>query len=236
MLLLKDIFFNFNLETEHSKHAMKYINIHTHSLKKEENVISITNIKISDIINTQYKNTFSIGIHPWEINTITEHEIKTLKSLKKVDNLLAIGECGIDKIKNQDIEIQKEIFLIHINKSEELGIPLIIHNVKASNEIIELHKIHKPQSKWIIHGFNKNSILAKEFTKRGIYISIGGNILNNRKLQENLKDIDLKYLFLENDDSDISIIEIYSCVAKILDLSIDNLKQIIFENYRKCFK
>ena len=52
----------------------------------------------------------------------------------------------------------------------------------------------------------------------------------------NLKDIDLEYLFLENDDSDISIIEIYSCVAKILDLSMDNLKQIIFNNYRRCFK
>lgn len=51
---------------------------------------------------------------------------------------LAIGEAGLDKLASADILLQKEVLIRQILLSESVGKPLVIHCVKAFNELIEL--------------------------------------------------------------------------------------------------
>lgn len=53
----------------------------------------------------------------------------------------AIGECGLDKYSQVDFDIQKQYFIKQIELSELTHKPLIIHCVKAYNELLNLKKL-----------------------------------------------------------------------------------------------
>ena len=88
-----------------------------------------------------HRQTNSIGIHPW---TLTEKNAQeqwnSLQQAVMDKRIIAIGEAGIDKIKGPSLKIQTNIFKQEIILSETMGLPLIIHCVRASNEIIQLKK------------------------------------------------------------------------------------------------
>ena len=117
---------------------------------------------------------FSVGVHPWYLTFENKKDyINYVLANSENTYCKAIGECGLDKICNTDFELQKDVFVEMIDISEKKKKPLIIHCVKAFNEIIELHKKLKPAQKWIIHGFRGKPELAKILTDIGIMLSFG---------------------------------------------------------------
>jgi TatD DNase family protein len=67
-------------------------------------------------------------------------------------------------------------------------------------------------------------------------ISIGAGILNNTKLQEALLRIPNDQLFLETDDSEITILEVYKKVSTLKNLSLSELEEIIEKNFKRIFR
>ena len=84
---------------------MKLIDIHTHNANCD---------KHSSIFNSNGyidNKKISIGIHPWDIDTSWENQFTIIKEVASKENVCAIGECGIDKLKSPaNTELQKEIF------------------------------------------------------------------------------------------------------------------------------
>ena len=66
--------------------------------------------------------------------------------------LLAIGECGLDKNVTSPLSLQQEIFLRHIELAESLELHLSFTCVKAYAEVIQLRKRTRSQQLWILHG------------------------------------------------------------------------------------
>ena len=215
---------------------MKYLDIHTHTVKKTDSVLNvfIQNLNVSQ----KYTGKISSGLHPWHINNINiEFELTKLEQYAEKGFLTAIGETGLDKISETDYELQKEVFLKHIYIAEKYSFPLIIHCVKSYNEIIEIKKKIKPVNPWIFHGFNKNSLIAKELIKHNCFLSFGEAILrNNSKTNESLKEIPLDRVFFETDESESEIKEIYETASKILNIGTDKLRLKIAENFNRCFE
>ena len=94
---------------------------------------------------------------------------------------------------------------------------------------------NKLKETWIFHGFTKVSIL-ESVLEEGLMISIGAGIMNNLKLQEALKNIPNEQLFLETDDSEITILEIYKKVSTVKNLSLSELEEIIENNFKRIFR
>ena len=114
---------------------MEFIDIHTHN----------TTPACRTIYNngTEYVagRSISLGIHPWHISDKWRDDLAAITILAKEDNVVAIGECGLDALKSPaQIEVQEEIFKAHIQLSEALQKPLIIHCVKAFDRLIALRK------------------------------------------------------------------------------------------------
>jgi len=149
--------------------------------------------------------------------------------------MLAIGEAGLDKICNVDFSLQLKYFEKQIQISEQFKKPLIIHCVKAFNEIIQLKKLFKPRQSWIIHGFNKNEETAQQLMKNDIKLSFGADLLKSKKLQTLLKGNDFKNIFLETDDRDVSIEKIYIFAAGLKECSLEEFKQQIYGNFKTIF-
>ncbi len=206
-----------------------FVNIHTHF--EQSDGIFILNGKPKNDLSALY----SFGIHPYEAMKIEFNEGK-FKTEVSQPNCVAIGECGLDKNISVPIETQISLFKQQIIFSEKHQLPLIIHCVKSWNEILIIKKELKPNQPWIYHGFRKSN-LVENVLDSGCYISIGTAIIYDQKLQQAIQNIPLEKIFLEtDDDTSHSIQEVYEAVAKIKNISIDELSKQILENFSLVFK
>ena len=116
-----------------------YINIHSHCTAGADNV-SIQNLH-AGFNNAVNPGRYSIGLHPWYISKETwQKEFKDLQKWSKSNYVFAIGECGLDNIYATDFALQKEVFAAQITLANQTDKPLIIHCVKAFDEVITLLK------------------------------------------------------------------------------------------------
>ena len=176
---------------------------------------------------------FSYGIHPWYANGIEDNFLIFEQEVKK-KNCLAIGEIGLDKMKGPKMQFQIDSFTKQIEISEKLELPVIIHCVKAWNELYLIYNKIQPKQTWIFHGFSKVGIL-KDVLKTNLMISIGKSIFTNIQLQEAIYLIPNEKLLVETDDVEIDILEIYEKVSEIKKISLQELEQIIEENFKRTF-
>lgn len=172
---------------------------------------------------------FSCGIHPWHSEN-PQSQINFLKEIATDNRIVAIGEAGFDKIRGSHLDIQAEVFVQQIELSEKLHKPLIIHCVKAWDELLNMKKKYKPQQPWIIHGYRGKQDQTKQLLMHGFYFSIG-----ERFNIDSLRTIPLNRLFCETDDSDISIESIYTNIANILNIDMEFLATEIDKNIKNVF-
>lgn len=179
----------------------------------------------------------SYGIHPWWFDDPAYHpnnDLCLLEQLLREDKLAAIGETGIDKLHPETLALQIESFEKHIALSETYQKPLVIHNVKGTETLLQLHKKHKPGQAWIIHGFNGNENEVRQLVSQGFYLSVGASLLyENRRITKSIKSIPLDYLFFETDTAGNGIEAIYRKAAMLLDLPLAQLKERIFANFAR---
>ncbi|MCR5314087.1 MAG: TatD family hydrolase [Bacteroidaceae bacterium] len=152
----------------------------------------------------------SCGIHPWHVNDTWKEQFENLPFEAKKNSVLAIGECGLDKLFVGNFRQQIEAFRAQVTLSETLQKPMIIHCVKAFDELLAIHKEISPSQKWLIHGFRGKPEQAKQLMAKGLLLSFG-----HRYNVETLLYVASTYrcLYLETDDSSLSIRQIYHQVA-----------------------
>ena len=150
-------------------------------------------------------------------------------------NVLAIGECGLDRICNTDFKLQEKVFVEQILWANEIAKPLIIHCVKAHHETLLLLKEFNRTSPVIFHGFNNKLETANKILEHGHYLSFGKQLLNPA-IENIFSKISLEKIFLETDDSEVAIDDIYKQAAKIKNISTERLSLQIKNNLNRIFK
>ena len=215
---------------------MLFIDIHTHK-RKLQGALEIVNLDLDRYINniSINNNIYSVGIHPWRIDE-NAYKIYSdrLYSTANSFNIIFIGETGLDKFSETSFAIQEEVFRMHAKVSEELRKPLVIHCVRYFNEIIRLKNELKPEMPWIIHGFNNNIEIATQLIAHSIFISFGKALfVENSNAGQVLEKIPSDSFFLETDDGDINIQEVYEKAANILSLDINTLCTIQQKNFER---
>lgn len=200
--------------------------IHTHHEKAENAVFNLILKDGKEVLPQQY---CSVGIHPWYMCEFNENMAQILRKLAEQPNVLAIGESGIDKLRGGNMDEQIKWMEYHIRLSEELGKPLIIHDVKGIDTILAVKKKYRPQQAWVRHGFRGNEQMVKSLIDNGFYISLGEK-WNEKAVQA----IPTDRLLLETDESALSIAEIARQISavrgttqeEILNLSAQNIARI----------
>lgn len=214
---------------------MNFLDIHTHKTAQQKGVERIQSLSLtSDVLLAMPKTrSISIGLHPWYATLDKlEIQLKYMSVLAKQSNVKLIGECGLDKLKGESLENQILILTNQITLAEELNKPLILHCVKAFSELVELKERLNVEVPMIIHGFNKNEELGKQLIAKGFLLSFGVAILKEDSGAAKLLQQSENF-FLETDDSETSIEEIYQAAANLKKCSVDEMKARIFENWNK---
>lgn len=196
------------------------LDIHTHHpAPRPEAVVCVSPEEFNPIDGQIY----SVGIHPWA----TTGEIPPLRWQQLEDAAMhkgvrAIGECGIDMVKGGALFLQMQLLKRHVELSEKLSKPLILHCVHAHDVIIGMKKDLRPTQKWLIHGFRGKPTVAAMLTDAGISVSFG-SLLNDKSVGVVPEDM----LFAETDDSETPIQDI---IAKLSVLRGKDLTEVIIRN------
>ncbi len=177
----------------------------------------------------------SIGLHPWYLND-RAGLMDELQRYAALPNVLAIGECGLDKVCNTPWELQTLVFKQQIQIANTLGKPLIIHCVRAYDELLNILRSEKPSVPVIVHGFNKNERVADRLLSAGVYLSFGAAILNDLSpAAATLKQVPAEMFFLETDDAQIDITTVYKKAAAIRNISEEDIILQLQQNFNKVF-
>lgn len=211
-----------------------YIDIHTHTTPDDAAVLSIVSL-VSECDSNMCSEYYSLGLHPWYLQNAAT-DIELLIASAGNSRVLAIGECGLDKVCKTDWELQLTFFRKQIQIANSLNKPLIIHCVKAFEEVINVLDQEKVIVPVVFHGFHKNKILADRLLEKGYYLSFGAAILKEKTLtREVVKAIPSNRFFAETDNSGTSIIDIYQCIAETRKTEVDAIILQIQQNFKSVF-
>lgn len=217
---------------------MYLYNIHTHNVGHS----TTADYQIKCILNTYPEDFyvkkelfpdswFSSGIHPWNAGS-SEGQFEALKEIAGLPGVVAIGEAGLDKLRGAEMPVQVEVFRKQIELAIAVRKPLIIHCVKAWDELIALYKEYKlDEIPWIIHGYRGNPEQTKQLSKIGFKFSVG-----EKFSEDALKCIPLTDIFCETDMSDLTICNIYENISRVLGLNKNHFAILVAENIIKTFK
>jgi TatD DNase family protein len=235
--------------SQYNSNTPPFVDVHTHRRTQTAGVLSIPNFSQKDFsqnfqnaLFTEGVTSCSVGLHPWFLTKDNfEKDFEKLSQLASNQQVITIGECGLDKLKGEDMGFQTLVFEQQVRLAEAVSKPVVIHCVRAFGEVVAVKKRLKPSVPLIIHGFNKKASILNELVRHDFYISIGGAILEKKRLHtegshfsEILQQIPLDRLFFETDDAEnVEISAVYDAAAKILGMDLSNLKSSIYDNFKR---
>lgn len=213
---------------------MDFFNLHTHRYTANASILELVNQYPWEFDITI--PNYSIGIHPWYIDENSlESDLQIIDEKLAEPNCLALGECGLDKRIEISLTLQQEVFRQQILLAEKHQKPLVLHCVAAFQEVIALKKELNVTVPMIIHGFSKNEQTAKQLIDNGFYISFGKYLLRNPDLKSVFQSVPSECIFLETDTVEESIEEVYALAATYKELGMDELKEMILQNFENVF-
>lgn len=207
-----------------------YINLHTHLPEPDDEVISVYNLLLNET-SEDPGGYFSAGLHPWYADQLLPGRLSDLLNLLATNSrMIAIGETGLDTLCKVPFRIQQDVFELHLRKAEEFHLPVVIHCVKAWDEVIEMSSGY-PVIK-ILHGYSGSPALTGRLVKSGFCFSVGKAILNpSSKIHQSVGSIPAENLFCETDTSGISVQAVYSALSAALHVDEEELRCIISGNF-----
>lgn len=164
-----------------------------------------TNKEVLELVK-KYDNVYgTLGIHPQELDKITTDSFKLIEDNLNNPKIVAIGEIGLDYYwTKENIDKQKEIFEYQLKLATKYNKPIVVHSRESIQDTYDILKKYK--LKGSIHCFSSSLEMAKEFIKLGYKIGVGGTLTfkNSKKLQEIVKELNLKDILLETDSPYLS--------------------------------
>lgn len=202
------------------------IHTHHHPATPGTAIVQLT----PDAFFPQPGHFYSVGLHPWGIRDDWRTQMAKLLVMALHTHVLMIGEAGLDK-KNGSapMETQMEVFREHVRLSELIRKPLIIHCVKAFDELLAIRKEMKASLPWIVHGFRGGVEQWQQLTRAGLHISIGKHYD-----AELIKRLTPQQLLIESDDT-TEIDLVYNLVSNDTGIDGADLARQVAENIHLLF-
>jgi len=144
----------------------------------------------------------ALGTHPWFVDPGQDQAALLVAALEQ-NLVVAVGEIGLDFYSSQsqprpDKALQQQLFEAQLQIATEHRLPVIIHSVKAHQQVIATLRrldIHAG----VIHAFVGSVELARQYIDLGFHLGVGPLILKSPKTRSALAQIPLGHLLLETD-------------------------------------
>ena len=215
-----------------------YIDIHNHGVQQHQGCFQVENLMTHENRTPTNKDglSYTIGIHPWFLTIENfQQQIDIVSQYADHKNIIAIGEAGFDRHKGPEASLQQKAFEEQVMIADKVSKPLVIHCVRAWDELLSEHKKLRPSTPWLVHGFRGKKELALQLISKGMYLSFWFDFILKPESAPLLRSLPKEKIFLETDGSGVEIKKMYEKVASDLSLSTEELKSIILTNFKELF-
>ena len=165
----------------------------------------------------QYSIYATVGISPNDIPQTQDELWKQLQKIEEIvqtetknqkrQNLLAIGEIGLDYYWNKENkELQQQAFIKQIELANQFDLPITIHTREAVSDTIAILKTNVVKEKGIFHCCPLNRELIKQALQLGFYISFAGPVTfkNSKHASEMINMVPFDKILIETDSPYLS--------------------------------
>ena len=127
-------------------------------------------------------------------------DFSAYEQLAQSPKVIAIGECGLDyyRLEADTKEIQKDVFIQHIELANKLGKPLMLHIRNAYEDALEILKTHA-KVKGDVHFFAGSWDIAKQFLDLGFTLSFTGVVTFTHDYDEVVRNTPIDMILSETD-------------------------------------
>ncbi len=193
----------------------------------------------------------TVGFHPHDAKEMTDQIWRDLCELAQNEKVVGIGETGLDYYRDfSPRDIQKEVFIKHIDLAKQLNKPLIVHNREADKDSLQVLK-EQGIKDVVFHCFGSNVQFAREVWMAGFFTSFTGNITypNAHMLREvvgecppdaMMVETDCPYLtpqkFRKQTNEPAFVKEVANEIAYLKSMSFEDVAKITTQNAERFFK
>lgn len=142
------------------------------------------------------------GIHPTDINNGTRTTEDELLEICEGDDIVAVGETGLDYYWSRDYKAdQKESLHTHCKVAKEIGKPVVLHNRDSTEDLLDIIEEEQDGSlEGIWHSFTGTADEGKRAIDLGLKLGIGGIFtFKNAGVDESVAQLPLEKMMLETD-------------------------------------
>lgn len=144
------------------------------------------------------------GMHPHHASRYTAAVRATISALTEADEVVAVGECGLDYFRNlSPADDQRSAFESQLELALESGLPVFLHQRDAHDDFVSMLKpVIGDLSAGVAHCFTGDWDALQDCLALGLYIGITGWICDERRgvtLREIVAEVPLDRLMIESD-------------------------------------
>lgn len=205
---------------------MMIVDAHTHNPQAQDALIACDPMEFCPHEGRLY----SVGIHPWKTADVMADRLQALAAVARHEQVVAIGETGLDALRGAPFNVQWDIFNRHIELAEALGKPLIVHMVRTSQQVLKAWRESGRAVAWVIHGMRGKPQVARPLLDAGFYLSFGP-----RFNPDTTAITPLEQMLIETDDSGQDINQVAEMVARARGLVVPQLLKAVTANASRIF-
>lgn len=142
----------------------------------------------------------AIGVHPSEVDKVSEEDLLWIEAMAGDPAVVAIGEIGLDIYRGEtNLSAQEKLFARMLELARHAGLPVVVHHRAAGKRTLDVVKECKI-TRGVFHCFSEDIDYAKRVLDQGLNVSFTGNITyKNSRLPEIAKALPLDRILLETD-------------------------------------
>jgi len=194
----------------------------------------------------------TVGVHP-NVQDCKDPSVDELIALGKPDNVIGIGETGLDYFRSEgDLSWQHQRLRNHINAAKALKKPLIIHTREAKKDTLRiLEEEGAGEVGGVIHCFTEDWEFAQQAMDLNFYISFSGIVTFNNAtvIKEVAKKIPVDRFLIETDSPYLAPIPfrgrpnyptyvryVAEQIAELRGISVNKIADLSTKNFYDLFK
>ncbi|MCQ2380590.1 MAG: TatD family hydrolase [Victivallaceae bacterium] len=157
----------------------------------------------------------SLEYHPWNVPA----DFSSLPGwfVERVPAAAAVGECGLDRCRGPELEVQMAALEAVRDAARRFGLPLVVHCVRCDGELFSI--LDPAVDTVVIHGFRHSVTRLENLLGRGCYVSLAPDALRNTGLLEFLGKNPFDRIGFETDDTGLDIAMVVRKAASMLHRS-----------------
>jgi len=195
----------------------------------------------------------AVGVHPHDLEEMTEDSVNEIKKLAEEDKVVAIGEIGLDYYyENSPRDLQKYWFRRQLQLAKQIDLPVIIHDRDAHADCMQIVKEEDiSKNGGVFHCYSGSWEMARQLLEMGLYISIAGPVTYNKNVKtvEVVKNIPLDKLLIETDSPYLTPVPhrgkrndstyvryVAEKIAEIKGISLEQVASQTMDNAKRLFR